>query len=819
MTESSHITLNIRAYDTGVGYAVKLRDLGTAGEVCQEMAQRISISSQDAKFYSLVFVTSIFSSTKKCYIHFLRSLTAREVVAEVKSSTIAAIMAMKFRKSADLRKLQDSATWYYKDIRSTPITFNDGGEIWPPPEFIDATSYNASASGGVPAGAVELGDGSGRVLVVNHREEGEEEEPLTSSDLTYLAKADRKGYLLKRSSRDHHLWRRWYCVLMDHLWCVDISSDSPKAIKVKLSGGVRYKEPHSLDGIRTILISASNRTHYFRCLNTQEQNRWIEELNMRSSLAADNNLFGMAEFIMNDEERAKSQRMYMQVEDVLETSTAYAVLVMQEDFSHALTSSEAVNGSDMQRGSPGDSHGDSATGVDLQGAAGPLLLESPIELQVASADGSPRGAASALRSSSLSPAKGRRPSLAPYKTHSTLDGAITGDSNSNNGNSNSSSNSNYNSSDMHSNAERGELLRSSERLLRLNVIDHFHRQSFLHHLHIQNPTFSDVLSFIIDVQKFKELYRHDLFVPENTQRGTALIIYFTYLLPQVQLIDARLADASLKALATILRNTNAVHPQLKRKLEQELSTRLKKHRHSVRSAEVRVGGLSTKSKSEGNIRSASSASGQALDSQPHAVGRKARSSRDVHLAGGIQSWGIDVQSIRGIFGELFGVLVGGGHGSAAEDSDACRSPHGSMKSHDVLQNSYILEKYGGSYNSTSSSGGGALHSRSSSGGAGGFEQHHAAAARPEDVLAAAATAAVVSSEKKDAAAPSGGRSFWPFFGSSSAPAGNPVTPPKHAAEHKGDPRQLHSAHKVTERAPPLELFDAVIADLMRLMNQ
>ena len=68
----------------------------------------------------------------------------------------------------------------------------------------------------------------------------DEEEDISESDLAYLRKGERRGYLSRQSNKDKHtdLWHKRYCVLTDKLWVLNITSDpdsKPRGFFISLS--------------------------------------------------------------------------------------------------------------------------------------------------------------------------------------------------------------------------------------------------------------------------------------------------------------------------------------------------------------------------------------------------------------------------------------------------------------------------------------------------------------------------------------------------------------------------------------------------------
>lgn len=145
-------------------------------------------------------------------------------------------------------KLDNAGKWYFKDMRSNPIDLGVSADI--------CGEYSSD----------------------------DEYEDISESDRTCLSKSERRGYLLKRSNTDFNLWRRHYCALADHLWCLDLSKKEIPAVRakcVKLSGLIRYREGSTtLDQLQIIIVNSTDgKTHFFRACSLLDQKKWIQDMN------------------------------------------------------------------------------------------------------------------------------------------------------------------------------------------------------------------------------------------------------------------------------------------------------------------------------------------------------------------------------------------------------------------------------------------------------------------------------------------------------------------------------------------------------------
>lgn len=183
-------------------------------------------------------MVSFLNNEKKCIAHCLRTILDGEYITAVKENLIKKIEAInnivsiKHNKASDTPLLNVTRVrWYYKDVRTAPLEIGDTGEIigeysldhfsyiYSEPEKLTSESEPNDEDRESRAATVNTSDSSmfldalehsalpSAVTVSGGYEDGEFE--ISFSDLAYLTKAERKGYLLKRSNRDVNLWRRY----------------------------------------------------------------------------------------------------------------------------------------------------------------------------------------------------------------------------------------------------------------------------------------------------------------------------------------------------------------------------------------------------------------------------------------------------------------------------------------------------------------------------------------------------------------------------------------------------------------------------------
>jgi hypothetical protein len=141
------------------------------------------------------------------------------------------------------------------------------------------------------------------------------------------------GYLLKRSNKDRHVWKRVYCVLTDdHLWYASrlhiigekrtakhgrISLNRALLLEATADYAPLYRTPHAFE-----VVSRSGISHVFRATNRALQLRWIQCLSDRIVQCHENKVLEHAELIVEDEALAHNRRLSaLAVEPLM---TAYA---------------------------------------------------------------------------------------------------------------------------------------------------------------------------------------------------------------------------------------------------------------------------------------------------------------------------------------------------------------------------------------------------------------------------------------------------------------------------------------------------------------
>lgn len=503
--EERIVTVNI--YDAHASNAnFKVKPATTAGDICKIILSKRDILTSESRFFSIVLVISAFNSMKKCDTHCLRTLKPTETLFEIQQA-ITTKMAVKYGHS-DESKLEHADKWYFKDMRTNPIELGATAEI--------CGEYDS-----------------------------DEDEEISQSDLSYLAKSERKGYLLKRSNSDFNLWRRWYCVLMDQLWCVDIAGDVSRAKCVKLSGMIRYREGYkTLDQLQIIIINSSDgKSHFFRAFNLIDQKKWIQDLNIKTRVAAENDSFSMAEVIITDEEDAKNFRLTREVGEVLD----------QPKSMEAIAFRRAV---ELPPGSTAESATDTHTSQDDQMEKAVTKKLSDLRLSQSNSKSAsnsfyskethPEPQFPSLTSPLNSPSKSSivfvkqniNDPIAAAPLITTID-PITGEATSVTEEESESapSTAGRNVSVVECTPFTHPRACSEVDLQLIQICERLENHNLVHELHRDSRVVTEALLFVIAVQKYREMLRRELYMPLKRQQDAAKYVYFKYLMPQLLLAD------------------------------------------------------------------------------------------------------------------------------------------------------------------------------------------------------------------------------------------------------------------------------------------
>ena len=182
---------------------LEVNPLTLASEVCEKISTKLRFSVDEKKFYTLILVHTGLNESANANYHFLRTLKNDEKVLSV-VNFVADKQRSKFGQlKSSYRSL---SRWYYKDIRTSPIDLGDSGEI--------------------------SGESSSE----------DEESEISLDDMAYLRQGDRRGHLLKRSTKDPNLWKRRYCVLTDKIWCMNTRRLVPRAISIPLNSSILLQD-------------------------------------------------------------------------------------------------------------------------------------------------------------------------------------------------------------------------------------------------------------------------------------------------------------------------------------------------------------------------------------------------------------------------------------------------------------------------------------------------------------------------------------------------------------------------------------------------
>jgi hypothetical protein len=179
----------------------------------------------------------------------------------------------------------------------------------------------------------------------------DDEQEISFDDLAYLRQVERRSYLMKRSRRNPAVWNKRYCVLSDKLWIINVRGVKPRAIRIDLTEPVNvYQVADSGGGDAATSSSSKNLSskkkgekteklyefaldnglapepYHFRAASTKELTAWQDDLRQRAKRSADDSVMQMAELIMSEETRMRSQRLQKSLESLLHSKVGEDVL-------------------------------------------------------------------------------------------------------------------------------------------------------------------------------------------------------------------------------------------------------------------------------------------------------------------------------------------------------------------------------------------------------------------------------------------------------------------------------------------------------------
>ena len=151
-----------------------------------------------------------------------------------------------------------------------------------------------------------------------------------SAHVASLPQGTLSGYLLKRSSRDFHVWRRVHCVLTDdYLWFVSRRYANKSGLAFAKHGRVRltralllepsadyaplYRTPYAFE-----MVATDGTSHIFRASNRSVQRQWIQAISDRILQSYENSLLENAQLLVNDACIAQARRLDHSMDELWE---------------------------------------------------------------------------------------------------------------------------------------------------------------------------------------------------------------------------------------------------------------------------------------------------------------------------------------------------------------------------------------------------------------------------------------------------------------------------------------------------------------------
>ena len=446
---------------------VKVDSKKTANDICEILSTKLALAETDAMFYSLICVAKCVD---KKSIQWVKTLKPNDNVLQIQID-----MEDKAKLQCESKEIADTVTssFYYKDLRSNPLDLD--GEV----------SGNSSS-------------------------DDETEIPL--NDLLYFGAGERRGFLLKRSSRDPNVWRRRLCILNDKLWCINVRKSVPWARCVNLNHATVLEDCPGVKYTNTIaLLVNGGQTLFFRTNAPLEKHRWREEIRERTLYGADNEVIMMAEIIITDEEALAETQIQKCYVDILRTPKVWnlvgKILKLTPDLSVDF-SAEDIN---EKKGG----YNINEVHIDTGRSHSPMIS-------------SPGISSTNRKSASRSPP--------PYR------GAMNGRVHSPSRNRSGSMRGRINSfRSIEDSSESNQTMHLSKKLGRWPY-------QIFHALHVKNPACAAGVSLICAVHRYKEAFRHGFYSQHKELWGNALIVYLNHVLPYMDFIKTKDEDQRSESL-------------------------------------------------------------------------------------------------------------------------------------------------------------------------------------------------------------------------------------------------------------------------------
>jgi hypothetical protein len=502
-----YILMKVVVYDRGSQTInLKISRKNITRDVTKSVSTKLKLNRDEGKVHNLIMVLTT-TDLKHC----IRTLKPDESILDV-FETIMKNLCEKYQ-IADPTKLRSSVRWFYKDTRTPPLDLGDSG--------ITVGEYDS-----------------------------DDEENLSESDCFYFSKVEKKGYMLKRSNKDINVWKRWYCVLADHLWCIDFNREPYKVICVRLHSLIRTKDGHSFsDQIQNIIVNSLKGSHFFRAFNIVDQRSWIDHLQAWTSYAMDNESMSMAEVIMNDEEESKSRRYRKQMGRILDSDTVYRAVCVDRrrrasglpsnkksvDIEDDLASIEKFISHEEERWTQRDS-------VTLP------MRDEPDNRPARSHTNSQSSSNNDQQKFAMTTSLHDRDTFSEIPTKEELEMNLSLPI----PEPSSDSGTPVSGKPMKpSAAADSSTLTPIPQLnfARLHPLDRTVTQPAMHRLHQHEFLLSYLMGFVLDVLQYKELFRHDLFCSVQSQRDAAFHIYTKYFQKQARRAGVPLHHDKLREIA------------------------------------------------------------------------------------------------------------------------------------------------------------------------------------------------------------------------------------------------------------------------------
>lgn len=123
-----------------------------------------------------------------------------------------------------------------------------------------------------------------------------------------VGRGSRRGYLLKRGTKNPNAWRRrWFVLKGDRLWFCKSHTDMSRMAYISLPHNSVTEVP-ATSGLRYCFeVQTAHRVYQLRAKTLDEMQGWTQALRRHIALSSENDLIRLAEMLIADEEFSRSR--------------------------------------------------------------------------------------------------------------------------------------------------------------------------------------------------------------------------------------------------------------------------------------------------------------------------------------------------------------------------------------------------------------------------------------------------------------------------------------------------------------------------------